>query len=63
MTATEQIRRITAALAECNRFIAIESARSADLRPAETPQLLNCYLAQRNNLQSQMANLWQQVAA
>jgi hypothetical protein len=33
MTTAEQIRKLTAALAECNRFIAIESAKSADLRP------------------------------
>jgi hypothetical protein len=63
MTNAEQIRKLTAALAECNRFITIESARSADLRPAGTQQLLDCYLAHRDKLQSQMVDLWQQSAA
>ena len=63
MTNAEQIRKLTAALAECNRFIAIESAKSADLRPAETQQLLDWYMAQRDRLQSQMVALWQQAAA
>ena len=63
MATAEQIRKLTAALAECNRFIAIESAKSADLRPAETQQLLDWYMAQRDRLQSQMVGLWQQAAA
>lgn len=62
MTTAEQIRRLTTALVQCNRFIAIESAKSADLRPAETQQLLDCYLVHRDRLQSQMAALWQQAA-
>lgn len=62
MTTAEQICKLTAALAECNRFIAIESKRSDDLRPAETQQLLDCYLDQRDRLQSQMVDLWQQIA-
>ena len=62
MTTAEQIRKLTAALVQCNRFIAIESAKSADLRPAETQQLLDCYLAHRDRLQSQMVALWQQAA-
>jgi hypothetical protein len=63
MTTAEQIRKLTAALAECNRFIAIESPRSADLRPAETQQLLDWYIAQRDKLQALMVDLWKQAAA
>jgi hypothetical protein len=63
MTTAEQIRKLTAALAECNRFIVIESAYSADLRPAEIQQLLDWYMAESDRLQSQMVALWQQAAA
>lgn len=43
-------RRILAAIAECDAYIAKEGPRSSDLRPAETQKLLDFYIAHRSNL-------------
>jgi hypothetical protein len=59
---TRKLTAVTAALAQCNRFIAIESAYSADLRPAETQQLLDWYMAERDRLKRLLRALWQQAA-
>ena len=49
MTA-DQINKIRSAIADCNSYIAKESARSEDLRPAETANLLQWYIAHRAKL-------------
>jgi hypothetical protein len=46
----QQIQSIRGAIADCNRYIAKEGARSADLRPAETTKLLDWYIAHRAKL-------------
>lgn len=46
----QQISSIRSAIADCNRYIAKESARDADLRPAETAKLLDWYIAHRAKL-------------
>ena len=47
---TYQITSILSAIADCDRYIAIESPRSADLRPAEITKLLAWYVAHRAKL-------------
>jgi hypothetical protein len=47
---TQQIRSIQAAIADCNRYIALEGSRSADLRPAKIADLLEWYIAHRAKL-------------
>lgn len=47
---TETRRRILESIAECDRFIAKESPRSADLRPADVAQRLEFSLAHRQKL-------------
>lgn len=42
--------KITQAIADCNRYIALEGARSADLRPADIQKLLDWYIAHRAKL-------------
>jgi hypothetical protein len=42
--------RITQAIAECDRYIALEGSRSADLRPADTQKLLEWYISHRAKL-------------
>ena len=54
MTA-DQIAGIKKAIADCDRYIAIESPRSADLRPADVAELLKWYIAQRAKLQAMLA--------
>lgn len=49
MTA-DQINKIRSAIADCNSYIAKESARSEDLRPAETAKLLQWYIEHRAKL-------------
>jgi len=44
------LNKITQAIAECNRYIALEGARSPDLRPADIQKLLDWYIAHRNKL-------------
>lgn len=46
----QQIRSIKNAIADCNRYITKESARAADLRPAEITKLLDWYIAHRAKL-------------
>jgi hypothetical protein len=52
---TQQIRSIQSAIADCNRYIALEGARSADLRPAEIAKLLGWYIAHRAKLLAMLA--------
>lgn len=54
MTA-DQIARIKKAIADCDCYIAIESPRSADLRPAEITELLNWYINHRAKLQAMLS--------
>lgn len=42
--------RIRQAIEDCDRYIAKESARSADLRPAHIQKLLDFYIAHREKL-------------
>jgi hypothetical protein len=42
--------KIVEAIADCNRYIAKEGSRSADLRPAPTQQLLDWYCNHRAKL-------------
>jgi len=51
----QQISSIRSAIADCNRYIAKESARDADLRPAETAKLLDWYIAHRAKLLAMLA--------
>jgi hypothetical protein len=46
--------KITEAIADCNRYISLESSRSADLRPADIQKLLEWYIAHRANLLSML---------
>jgi hypothetical protein len=48
----EQSRRIKESIKECDRYIALESPRSEDLRPQEIKDLLAFYIAHRANLQA-----------
>ena len=45
-----QRQKIQAAIDGCNRYIAKESARSADLRPVDIAKLLDWYIAHRAKL-------------
>lgn len=47
MTKQQKIRE---AIADCNRYIAKEEARAADLRPVEIAKLLEWYKAHRAKL-------------
>ena len=49
MTA-QQAQSIRSAINDCTRFIDKESARSADLRPADIAKLLDWYIAHRAKL-------------
>ena len=51
----EQARRIVEAIQECDRYIAIESPRSEDLRPQEIKNLLASYIAHRAKLQAMIS--------
>jgi hypothetical protein len=51
----EQRRRALQSIAECDRFIEREEGRNADLRPAETQQLLEFYKSHRAKLQARLA--------
>ena len=46
---------IISAIAECDRYIAKESPRAADLRPAGITQLLASYIAHRAKLVAMLA--------
>lgn len=54
MTSQER-RSVTEAIAQCNRYIALEGSRSADLRPAEIQKRLEWYIAHRAKLLSMLA--------
>ncbi len=43
-------RNILSAIADCDRYIAKESARAEDLRPAEIQQRLDYYMRHRAKL-------------
>ena len=55
MLTSEQTRRIVEAIAECDRFIALESPRAADLRPADIAKTLAHYIAHRARLVAMLA--------
>lgn len=48
-------KKIFDAIAECDRYIAKEGARSADLRPADVQELLNWYHRHRAKLVAMLA--------
>lgn len=48
-------QRIRAAIADCNRYIAEEGARSAGLRPAPVAALLDWYVGHRAKLLAMLA--------
>ena len=50
----EQARRIESSIKECDRYIALESPRSEDLRPQEIKDLLAFYIAHRAKLQASL---------
>lgn len=50
-------RKIRQAIEECDRYIAKESPRSADLRPAEIQKLLDQYIAHREKLIGMLAEV------
>lgn len=52
---TAQTAQIKKAIAECNRYIAIESPRSPDLCPAETAELLAFYISHKAKLEAMLA--------
>lgn len=47
--------KILAAIAECDRLIAKEAARAADLRPAHVQQMVDHAVAHRAKLQVMLA--------
>jgi len=51
----EQVRKIRSAIADCDRYIAKEGARTADLRPREVQECLDGYIAHRAKLQDALA--------
>ena len=60
MNATKQLspehtHRVLQAIKECDRYIANEQARSEDLRPQETKDLLAKYISHRAKLQAMLA--------
>lgn len=46
----EHIRRVNQAIEECDRYIKLESPRSADLRPPEIAKRLEFYIQHRAKL-------------
>jgi len=50
----QQINRIHSAIADCDRYIAKESPRRADLRPVDIAALLDWYSAYRAKLVSML---------
>jgi hypothetical protein len=51
----EQRKRVQEALIETESFIAKESARRADIRPAATQKLLDFYIKHAEHLRSMLA--------
>ena len=52
---TQQISSIQSAIQDCDRYIAKEGARDANLRPAEIAKLLDWYMAHRAKLLAMLA--------
>ena len=52
----EQIRKIRQAVQECDRYIAIEGPRAADLRPAKIAVQLAFYIQHRADLMEVLAS-------
>lgn len=50
MVMTLSTKKILDAIADCDRYIAKESARSADLRPVKIQELLDWYIGHRAKL-------------
>jgi hypothetical protein len=55
MSKSEMVRRLTQTIAECDRFIAKESARPADTRPADMQQHLDFCIGHKAKLENMMA--------
>ena len=51
----ETRRKVTEAIADCNRYITLEDSRAADLRPADIQKLLDWYIAHRAKLLTMLA--------
>ena len=51
----QRTAKIISAIAECDRYIAKESPRDADLRPAGITKLLASYIAHRAKLVAMLA--------
>ena len=51
----QQTSSILSAIADCDRYIAKESPRAADLRPAEITKMLAWYVAHRAKLVAMLA--------
>lgn len=51
----QQKASIRSAIADCNDYIAKESARSAELRPAQIAKLLEWYVTHRAKLLAMLA--------
>jgi hypothetical protein len=54
MHPTEHRGRLAKAIADCDRFIDLESPRAADLRPPEIQQLLEWTISHRARLQARL---------
>jgi hypothetical protein len=50
-------RKIIEAIADCDRYIALEGSRSADLRPVEIQKRLDWYKAHRVKLEGMLEEL------
>lgn len=46
----QEINSVRSAVADCNRYIAKEGSRAADLRPADVAKRLEWYIAHRAKL-------------
>lgn len=51
----EHRRRIIESIKECDRYIALESPRSEELRPQEIKGLLASYISHRAKLQNMLS--------
>lgn len=52
---SDKISRIKQAIAECNKFIAIECGRNPNLRPASIQKTLDFYISHREKLAKMIA--------
>jgi predicted nucleic acid-binding Zn ribbon protein len=57
MNTQEKARRIRLAIADCDRFIAIESPRSEDLRPQDAKEYLEFCIAHKERLIAMLHDL------